>query len=88
MAEQEEKFDSIINSHFDRMDIIRNDSKNDIEKIFDKLNIKKLLRNPDQELNKLTNAVLTNTVSKYSKPSVEESKRYVKNVSIKDKKTG
>lgn len=59
------------------MDNINQSIGNDIDKLFDKINIKKFLDKPDKTIDLVTRAIITRIFKNYIKKILGESKEFV-----------
>ena len=69
-----------IEQHLNNTDKIREDVKVDIDKIFQKINVKNFITNPANTADALIFSILQLMVKKYIKAVITESKGYAKDV--------
>ena len=69
-----------IEKHLDNIDDVKTVIKTDIEKMFEKLNVKNFIEQPCSTVDILIYAITERITKKYIKPILKESQRYSKNV--------
>lgn len=69
-----------IETHLDRIDAMKVDIKNDIEGLFEKLNVKNFIRVPGDSVDAVIFAIGELMTKKYLKRIIKESQRYAKSV--------
>ena len=69
-----------VEKHLDTIDDVKTGIKTDIEKLFEKLNVKNFIAQPGSTVDILIYAITERITKKYIKPILTESQRYAKNV--------
>jgi hypothetical protein len=70
----------VIETHLNNVDSMKEGIKKDIEKLFEKLNVKNMIDDPSNTIDALIFAITERMVKKYLKPTIKESQRYATSV--------